>query len=334
MRLWYHNPETFYNMIFKLVLLLATGVSNLLVVVIWLSKKNRTPVSILLSLISIFDLLTILAGATRSTMAYLVGTIHYVKECYVVAIVGNLAIIFHTLSIFSTTFLAIQRLFVCQFPFVGPRICKLRSTVIQAVASVCIIIIWRSPQFMISDIRGSTITDKDNTTQFICDVNHVLDDETVRKFFKADSMIRLLITGIAPAVVVSFCMFGCLITIYRRKMSTGQHRNNRTILMLVLIMFIFVAGEFPSTVLNACNAFMPNAKLWISTNDGIQFCNITLVLSYLLNVWVYIVMSKQFRESLHNMLCKKKEITESVTSTSVSKEVRITSVSERLNHEG
>jgi hypothetical protein len=99
-------------------------------------------------------------------------------------------------------------------------------------------------------------------------------------------------------------------------------------------MFIFVAGEFPSTVLNACKAFMPNAKLWIFTNDGIQFCNITLVLSYLLNVWVYIVMSKQFRESLHNMLCKKKEITESVTSTSVSKEVRITSVSEKLNHEG
>ena len=263
MRLWYHNPETFHNMLVKLVLLLAVGVCNLLVVVIWLSKNNRTPVSILLSLISIFDFLTILAGSTRSTMAYLVGTLHYVKACYVVAIVGNLAIIFHTLSIFSTTFLAIQRLSVCLFPFAGPRICKLRSTVIHAVVSVCIVIIWRSPQFMISDIRGSTITDKGNRTQFICDVNNVLDDETVHKFFKTDAMVRLFITGIAPAVVVSFCMFGCLITIYRRKMSTGQHRNNRTIFMLVLVMFIFVAGEFPSTVLYACQAFLPNAKLWI-----------------------------------------------------------------------
>ena len=85
MRLWYHNPETFHNMLVKLVLLLAVGVFNLLVVVIWLSKNNRTPVSILLSLISIFDFLTILAGSTRSTMAYLVGTLHYVKACYVVA---------------------------------------------------------------------------------------------------------------------------------------------------------------------------------------------------------------------------------------------------------
>ena len=333
MRLWYHNPETLHNMILKLVLLLAVGVSNLLVVVIWLSKNNRTPVSILLSLIAIFDFLTILSGSTWSTMAYLGGTLHYVKECYVVAIVGNLAIIFHTLSIFSTTFLAIQRLFVCLFPFVGPRICKLRSTVIHVIVSVCIIIIWRSPQFMITDIRGSTITDKDNTSRFICDVNHVLDDETMRKFFKTDPMVRLFITGIAPAVVVSFCMFGCLITVYRRKMLTGQHRNNRTIFMLVLVMLIFVAGEFPSTVLNSCRAFLPNAKLWISTNNGVQFCNITLVLSYLLNVWVYIVMSKQFRESLHNMLCTKKENIENVLSTSISKEVRITSVSEGLNLE-
>lgn len=333
MRVWYHSPETFHNMIFKLILLLAVGVSNLLVVVIWLSKNNRTPVSILLSLIAIFDFMTILAGSTRSTMAYLVGTIHYVKECYVVAIVGNLAIIFHTLSIFSTTFLAIQRLFVCLFPFLGPRICKLRSTVIQAIVAVCIIIIWRSPQFMISDIRGSIITDKDNKTEFICDVNHVLDDETVRTFFKADPMLRLFITGIAPAVVVSFCMIGCLITVYRRKMSTGQHRNNRTIFMLVIVMFIFVAGEFPTTVNIACNAFLPNADLWISTNNGTQFCNITMVLSYLLNVWVYIIMSKQFRESLHNMLCTKKENNESVPPTSISKEVRIRSVTETLNHE-
>jgi hypothetical protein len=69
--------------------------------------------------------------------------------------------------------------------------------------------------------------DRTNVIQFICDVNHVLDDKTVRKFFKADSKIRLFITGIAPAVIVLFCMFGCLITIYRRKMSTGQKLTSR-----------------------------------------------------------------------------------------------------------
>ena len=43
---------------------------------------------------------------------------------------------------------------------------------------------------------------------------------------------------------------------------------------------------------------------WLGfTNNGIYLVNVILVISYLLNIWVYVLMSKSFRERRLPMLC-------------------------------
>lgn len=48
---------------------------------------------------------------------------------------------------------------------------------------------------------------------------------------------------------------------------------------------------------------------WIVGANGVWFCNTSVVVSYLVNIWVYIAMSKQFRDSLFQLFscCKHKQ---------------------------
>ena len=77
----------------------------------------------------------------------------------------------------------------------------------------------------------------------------------------------------------------------------------RTTLIICLIMILFVIGEFPTTLSMAFEMFGTDSQnefvQWLGfSNTGLCFTNIVVVASYLLNIWVYVVVSKQFRENL------------------------------------
>ena len=69
-----------------------------------------------------------------------------------------------------------------------------------------------------------------------------------------------------------------------------------TNLMLVLIMLVFVIGEFPTTLNIFYATFLEDESPWIVSANGV-------------NIWVYIDMSKQFRDSLFQLFscCKHKQ---------------------------
>jgi hypothetical protein len=77
--------------------------------------------------------------------------------------------------------------------------------------------------------------------------------------------------------------------------------------MICVVMMLFISGEFPTTVSLAFEIYGKNSDNyfvdWLGfTVNGIYLVNVILVISYLLNIWVYVLMSKSFRERLLTML--------------------------------
>ncbi|CAG2233360.1 unnamed protein product [Mytilus edulis] len=302
--------STLGNVLLKVILLMVVFVTNSFVAIVWLSPSNRTPVSILLSIIALYDTLTITFGSAIDVASYIGGRSLSVDACYVVMASATLAFIFHSLSIISTTYLAIQRCVICAFPFSGPRLCGLRTNIIFAIVSLVSMIALKMPDLLISDIEGVINILDDNTSVLYCNVNYMLNDEAISVLPKIYMYIRFFALHLIPACIISFCMVFCLLIVNRKKMTTSesseqQRTKTRTTLMLTLIMFIFIVGEFPTTISVFYRAFFTKEPMWLTTSTGNRFCNITLVISYMINIWVYIAMSKQFRDGLLSLFCNR-----------------------------
>ena len=304
---------TLQSTVVMLSLFLAVIVSNTLVVIVWLSPGSRTSISILLSIIAIYDALTITCSATHSLLDYITWNILWNTGCYFVKVGMECAYYFHTLSIISTTFLAIQRCVVCAFPFSGPKLCGLTSVKIFSVVSFFAVWIPGSVNLLFYKINLEEIPYEDNTTDWECIIYNVLDNDTMYDVWNTYFILRLIGLCILPSVVIIFCMIVILITINRTTNTIGQSSNQRnttrTNLMLVLIMLVFVIGEFPTTLNIFYATFLEDESPWIVSADGVWFCNISVIVSYLVNIWVYIAMSKQFRDSLFQLFscCKHKQ---------------------------
>ena len=161
---------------------------------------------------------------------------------------------------------------------------------------------------MIRNIEHFEITTTENITAFKCKTNYVLGENSMSKIYIVYNQYGLFVLSLAPAIIISFCMVVILITINRRKLVTGhssdQRSKTRTTTMLLMIMFIFVVGEFPGTLYSVYASFFPNTYTWLRSTMGVWFINMFMAVSYLVNVWVYIAMSKLFRERFFELLCR------------------------------
>ncbi|CAC5411425.1 unnamed protein product [Mytilus coruscus] len=274
-------------------------ITNVFVVTIWLSRNIRTPVSVLLSIIAIYDTLAMMSGLVKSISSNIFGNWPHVTGCYIDILSLILAILFHSLSILSTTFLAIQRAVVCAFPFTGPRLCGTKTTTFFVVVSFAAMMTFCIPLVLFRDVQSIIKLSANNVSAMYCSFDNIV---WFKDMWKMYSIVRFVTLHLTPAVLITICMAICLLTIHRRQMVSGQSSNrqikSRTTVMLVLVMFIFVLGELPTTALMYYYSFLPKEPAWIKTSMGVWFCNTTLNISYMMNIWVYIAMSKQFRDQL------------------------------------
>jgi hypothetical protein len=118
---------------------------------------------------------------------------------------------------------------------------------------------------------------------------------------------RVFINQLAASAIVVFCMTYCLYTVKWKRMklntSTDQKNTFRTTAMLILIMLIFVLGELPTTVDLCFGVF--GYPHWVNTNVITHIANAILQMTFEANIWVYVIMSKQFRYDLKTLLCCK-----------------------------
>lgn len=286
------------------ILLVIVLVSNSLVIKVWLSKTNRSTSTITLSIIALYDTLTMIFGTLHKTAVYIAVQYLTTAACYLDPIIVRFTFFFHSMSSFATTFLAIQRCVVCVFPFVGPRVCGVRTIVIVTVVSTVVLSFVPLHDFIFYERHGNISKTPDNKTSVYCYLKPTtsLKKETLDRM---EGNVRLFVYQVIPAFITSFCMMVCLTTVNRRKITTGKstrdQETRRTTIMLVFIMLIFILGELPEAIAMFSKSFSYNAVL--SSESYFWFGNVSIIVSYLVNIWVYIGMSKQFREGLKTTIC-------------------------------
>jgi hypothetical protein len=223
-------------------------------------------------------------------------------------------IIFHSFSILVTTIVAVQRLCICAFPFKARFLFTMRNTVIAMVTTFFICVMMMLPFLVTSNVTAEIILLKNNDTRLIIDVDYVLSrDFMLAYIYEYLPYFRWFGLQILPMCIVQFSMVYCVCTIRRRRHQfqmneSSQNTIHRTTAMICVVMMLFISGEFPTTLSFAFAIYGKKSDNyfvnWLGfTVNGKCLVNVILVISYLLNIWVYILMSKSFRERLLTMLC-------------------------------
>ena len=282
---------------------------------IWLKPDIRFHVTILLAFLSLSDSIAVsLPGICLPIALY--SNIKEHETVYILSyeLSQYIPVIFHSFSILVTTIVVLQRMCICAFPFKARFLFTMRNTVIAMVTTFFICVMMVLPLLMISNVTAEIILFTNNDTMLIIDVDYVLPQDFILAY-KHDYFpyFRLFGLQILPMCIVLFSMVYCVCTITRRRhqvqmSESSQNTIHRTTAMICLVMMLFISGEFPTTLSLAFHIYGKNSDnyfvYWLGfTNNGICLVNVILVVSYLLNIWVYVFMSKSFRERLLTMLC-------------------------------
>ena len=283
-------------------LAVVTVISNILVMCIWLKPDIRSHVTILLAPLPLSDSITVVMPGICLPIA-LYSSIQDIQTLYILWDVMSkyIPIIFHSFSILVTTIIAVQRLCICAFPFKARFLFTMRNTVIAMVTTFFICVMMVLPCFMISNVTTKIILLTNNDTRLIFDVDYVLSHDFILAYIYDYLLyIRWFGLQILPMCIVLFSMVYCVCTITRRRhqvqMSNSSHNTiHRTTAMICLVMTLFISGEFPTTLGIAFRIYGTYSDnyfvCWLGfTVNGIFFVNVILVVSYLLNIWVYVFM--------------------------------------------
>jgi hypothetical protein len=313
--LFYEDPFPLWYIVVSSSLAVVTVISNILVMCIWLKPEVRSRVTILLATLSLSDSITlILPGVILPIELYSNIQDNQTKYILYYILSNRIHIIFHSFSILVTTIVAVQRMCVCAFPFKARFVFTMSNTVIAMVVAFLICVILTLPYLMISNVTAKIILFTNNATSLIFDVDYVLSHDFMSDYrYNYFPYFRRIRLQILPMCIVLFSMVYCICTITRRchhvQMSeSSQNTVHRTTVMICVVMILFISGEFPTTLGIAFQIYGTNSDnsfvQWLGfTVSGACLVNVILAISYLLNIWVYVFMSKSFRERLLTMLC-------------------------------
>ena len=285
------------------ILALVIMPSNAIVIMTWNIAGKRKHISTLLSLMAVSDSCLLLVDVLNKSFQF----IEVEGKCKFYLILGSFGKFFHSFSVFLTVYVAVQRSVVCAFPFNGPKIFRVKTSVIYLlILTVCLFPQSFSLILFIENVQTVKVS-FENGTLSIC---VLIIDQTVEHYREIHpflALTKVLINQLATSAIVVFCMTYCLYTVKWKRMKLGkttdQKNTFRTTVMLILIMLIFVLGNIPSTVQLCFDAF--GFPQWVNEEVMIYSSNIILEMTFAANIWVYVIMSKKFRHNLKTLFCCK-----------------------------
>ena len=302
----YFEPVDVNWMLFTGVLTLVIIPSNAIVITTWNLTGKRKNISTLLSLMAVSDSCVLLVDYIYKSILYFEVEGNICKFNRIWTCFGTF---FHSFSIFLTTYVAVQRSVVCAFPFNGPKIFRVKTSVIYLlILTVCLFLQSFLSALSLKNVETTTLS-FGNETLAVCVMvfSKTVPFERYLEIGHVLGLSRVFINQLAASAIVVFCMTYCLYTVKWKRMklntTTDQKKTFRTTAMLILIMLIFVLGELPTTVDLCFGAF--GYPHWVNTNVITHISNAILHMTFEANIWVYVIMSKQFRYDLKTLLCCK-----------------------------
>ena len=136
--------------------------SNAIVITTWNIRGKRKHISTLLSLVAVSDSCLLLVDFSHKCLEFIEVECNICKFSVIWWCFG---MFFHSFSVFLTVYVAVQRSVVCAFPFNGPKIFRVKTSVIYLlIVTVCLIPQSFSPILLIKNVQTNAIFRKRDIT--------------------------------------------------------------------------------------------------------------------------------------------------------------------------
>lgn len=301
-------------------LIVLTTVLNCFVFTVLVKPSMRTSVNVILAGLSISDTMTGVSALPYYIYFHAVGHDHeYVPHvwCYVQKFsAGIFPTIFHTISVWLTLSLAIQRyIYVCH-SLHAKTLCTVNKMARVTVTITILSCLLHAPRLFDSSFVKVVVHTEENG-QDVDGCVEILKTWAYKyqdTYYPIYYWIRLIAVQIIPTIGLTFLNM-ILIAVIRTSSARRRHLilqnrtrewrkirdTNITTLLLVVVITVFIMVEAPMGILMLCAILKNQYGHQIAYLDQemqkilTTIFNFLILLSYPLNFIIYVSMSKQFR---------------------------------------
>ena len=195
--------------------------SNAIVITTWNITGKRKHISTLLSLVAVSDSCLLLVDVLQKSFQF----IEVEGKCKFYLISGSFGMFFHSFSVFLTVYVAVQRSVVCALPFNGPKIFRVKTSVIYLlILTVCLFLQSFLSALSLKNVETATLS-FGNETLAVC-VMVFSKTVPLERYLEIGHVLRLsrvFINQLAASAIVVFCMTYCLYTVKSVSRKTEAH---------------------------------------------------------------------------------------------------------------
>ena len=303
--------------------------TNTLTCIVLLKKHMRSPTNIILLSIALLDMFT---GISRLPGDIYYYTLGYHKEyipyslCKITSVTHSFFSphigILHSASIWLTVVLALQRYISVCHPQVANRWCTIPKTIICIIVLCILAILTRIFSIILLKFppieKSSRLDPTKNITT--CSISVITVD--IPEYWFTLHLIRWWCQGIFVQLIPSFSLlvlnFLLIRTIRRaakrRRTLLSQNRttesrnlseSNRTTMLLVMVVGLFLMVELPYGVIHMIRivsyTFSLDQLTWETHEMVFNFTSFFSYISFPLNIFIYCGMSRQFRMTFKSL---------------------------------
>ena len=299
--------------------------SNTLMCIVLLKKHMRNPTNIILLSITLLDIFTVISVLPASiyyhTLGYYKEYVPY-KLCWI-TFYGRYTVplILHTASIWLTVVLALQRYICVCHPQVGNRWCTLPST-IRCIIVICIsalpINCLNIMRIGFIPLEVPSLLDPTKNITGCSPIIIAVPPDYARTLDTIILWFQCIFVKFIPCLWLLILNSVLIRTMCRaekrRRMLLSQNRStesrnlsesNRTTMLLVMVVGLFLVVELPGGVIsimwileNTFNVYI--VTVW-TTDVVFAITEFLMYLSFPLNLFVYCGMSRQFRGTFKSL---------------------------------
>lgn len=324
-------------------LIAVTAILNSIVFIVLTKSHMKSSVNVMLAALAVSDTLKGLSALPYYVYLYSIDRKHSFIPfpwCYIQKLCsGILPTMFHTISIWLTFTLAIQRYIYLCHSLRAKKLCTIQRTAHTVVGLCLCSFIMHSPRLFDSSfvkVRidlgtefGYVDTCVEMMQQWAMDIQHI--------YYPVYYWTRLIVIQIIPSiglVVLNFVLIHVMRTANRRRrLLILQNRSsewkrvretNCTTLMLVVVVSIFLLVELPLGMLMLLcmlqSAFSYDLITEEYQNMLTVLFNCLVLLSYPVNFFIYVAMSKKFRREVTGLFARRLSRLDSVATIQTSRE--------------
>lgn len=305
------------------IITVLTLVSNVLVICVFLKKKMRSVTTLFLAGLACSDTLSAILWCVVHLYFYGFKSDYTVPVQHPLCVFHDyalyLAVMFHATSVWLTTTLGVQRCIIVVKPFWGPRLWTMKKSAFMTLLAYLLSVMFFLPLFFMNNYKKIEVTEN-NITSVVCGVRvDPFFEKRLYEYSIVNNSFRGIFVQFLPCILMLITTFvlayklkhgkilqRCISSAAEGPKRDFQHRQ-RTTLMVVIIMIIFLIVEIPNGIVFGIKVYENLSDNYIiETESDYSIAilqNFVLLLSYHCNFWIYVALSARFRETLKALIC-------------------------------